>query len=353
MSAPSGLPEYVPAEQRSGDLVHRGPVDLAAWVHTRVEPAIEPEIAIIDAHHHLWVRPGDAYGVSDLRDEIDHSGHDVRATVFIECRWQYDQGAAAHLAPVGETRQVANVSRGENGHGICRGIIGFADLTDGARVEEALNAHLAVGDGRFRGVRQRAVWDPHVRPNTPGLRPGLLADEPFRQGIRTLARLGLSFDAWQYYTQLGELAELARAVPDVRIVANHAGGPIGIGPHARAGMDAFIRWKKGIADLAKCSNVVMKLGGLGMLHCGFDFHYGEEAPASEQLSTAWRPYMEHCIDCFGPERCLFESNFPVDKQTCGYGVLWNTFKRIVAAYSVAEKHALFFGTAKTAYRLDV
>jgi len=192
-----------------------------------------------------------------------------------------------------------------------------------------------------------------VRPNTLGLRPGLLADEPFRQGVRALARLGLSFDAWQYYTQLGELAELARAVPDARIIANHAGGPIGIGPHARAGMDAFIRWKKGIADLAKCSNVVMKLGGLGMLHCGFDFHYGEEAPASEQLSTVWRPYLEHCIDCFGPDRCLFESNFPVDKQTCGYGVLWNTFKRIVAAYSVTEKYALCFGTAKTAYRLDV
>jgi L-fuconolactonase len=344
---------YVHASARSGELVHRGPRALAAWLRCGGEEPLEPALPIIDAHHHLWERGEDVYGIDSFAEEIRASGHAVRASVFVECRWRYEEARDASFAPVGETRHVAALAAARATQaGLCAGIVGFADLTLGDSVQAVLEAHLAAGRGRFRGVRQRAVWDAHVRPDTPGLRPALLGEPAFRRGFAVLQRLGLAFDAWQYYHQLEEVAALARAFPQVPIVVDHTGGPIGVGPHARdpAGMRA--RWRAGLSGLARCDNVFMKLGGLGMLHCGFDFHDADAPPSSRALADAWRPFLEPCIDALGPQRCMFESNFPVDRQSAGYGVLWNAFKRVAAGCSPEEKHALFFGTACRAYRLD-
>lgn len=347
---------FLPAVTRSGELVHRPRRTLDAWLARVAEAPLEPTLPILDAHHHLWERPDDLYGIDAFAREIRAAGHDVRGSVFVECRRAYDAGAPEAFSPVGETRRVAAEADTADARGgerrLCQAIVGFADLTLGSAVAPVLEAHLQASGGRFKGVRHRAVWDAHVRPNTPGLRPGLLGDAEFRRGFAVLERLGLSFDAWQYYHQLHELVDLAHAFPAARIVVNHAGGPLGVGAHARDLAGATALWREGIRALSLCENVWIKLGGLGMLHCGFDFHYAANPPGSVELAAAWRPYLEFCIECFGADRCMFESNFPPDRQSCSYGVLWNAFKRLASGFSVADKHALFFATAQRAYRLE-
>jgi len=236
---------------------------------------------------------------------------------------------------------------------VCAGIVGYADLARGASVETVLEAMIAAGGGRFRGIRfitashsDQAAWgSPIIRP------AGLLTDPRVREGFARLAPLGLSFDAWMYHTQLGDLVDLARVFPETPIVLDHVGGAIGLGPYAGKRDEVFAEWNGKIRELAACPNVHIKLGGLGMRMFGFTHHMGELPPSSEELAAAWRPYIETCIAAFGPERAMFESNFPVDKGSCGYAALWNAFKRIAAGYSAAEKTALFAGTASKFYRL--
>jgi predicted TIM-barrel fold metal-dependent hydrolase len=236
---------------------------------------------------------------------------------------------------------------------VCAGIVGTADLSLGAAVEKVLEAEIAAGGGRFRGIRYITATHPaQAQWGSPVLRPeGLLRQPKVREGFARLAPLGLSFDAWMYHTQLGELVDLARAFPETPIVLDHVGGPIGLGPYAGRRDEVFAEWKARIGELAACPNVCIKLGGLGMRMFGFDVHLGDIAPSSEQLAAAWRPYVETCIAAFGVERAMFESNFPVDKGSCGYQALWNAMKRIAANYSAAEKAALFSGTATRFYRL--
>jgi predicted TIM-barrel fold metal-dependent hydrolase len=237
---------------------------------------------------------------------------------------------------------------------VCAGIVGYADLTLGAAVEKVLEAMITAGSGRFRGIRfitashpDQAAWGSMVtRPE------GLLTDQRVREGFARLAPLGLSFDAWMYHTQLGDLLDLARAFPETQIVLGHVGGPIGLGRYAGKRDEVFAEWSGRIRELAACPNVHVKLGGLGMRMFGFDLHTRELPPSSEELAAAWRPYIETCIAAFGPERAMLESNFPVDKGSCGYAALWNAFKRIAAGYSAAEKAALFSGTATKFYRLN-
>jgi predicted TIM-barrel fold metal-dependent hydrolase len=343
---------FVPRPERSGELVYRARAELDEWQRLRDEDPLDPQRRIIDAHHHLWERGDDVYAIEDFDTEIRASGHRVLASVFVECRWRYRVDGPELLAPVGETSHVvAEAARSDTGIGAA--IVGFADLALGDAVRPVLEAHLNAAGARFKGVRQRAVYDPYVRPATPGLRPGLLGEAGFRRGLSVLQSLGLSFDAWQYWHQLDELAALAAALPDVPIIVNHTGGPLGVGPHARDPVGMMRRWREGVRKLAYHENVIMKLGGLGMLHCGFDFHYEPLPPQSELLAAAWRPYIEFCIESFGARRCMFSGNFPVDRQSCGYGSLWNAFKRITASCSSEEKDELFLGTARRAYRLDV
>ena len=345
----------IPSRLQSGNIVR--PDD--TWLGRIAEPAIDPELPIVDPHHHLWDRPGYPYLLPDLLADTG-SGHNIRATVFVECMSMYRAKADAAMRPVGETEFVNGIAAmsASGGYGaarLCAGIVGFADLTLGDAVATVLDAHIQSGGGRFRGIRHAAgwdasdqVWNSHTRPPE-----GLYRSEVFRAGFAHLAPRDLAFDAWLYHPQLADVADLARAFPATTIVLDHVGGPIGIGPYAGRSDETFARWKAGIAAIAACSNVVVKLGGLGMKIGVFDFHQRPDPVGSEVLAAAWRPWIETCIEAFGPDRCMFESNFPVDKVTCSYAVLWNAFKRLAAGASPSEKAALFAGTASRVYRLDL
>ena len=330
------------------------PVD-QAWLDKGREDILEPGLPIVDPHHHLWERDS-RYLFDELRADLN-TGHNIVATVFLQCGAMIRAGGDPDFAAVGETEFVNGVAAmsASGLYGptrVCAGIVGHADLRLGARVRPVLEAHLRAS-GRFRGIRNSSTYSEDERlRTTPRFAPkGLLADARFREGFACLAPLDLSFDAWLYFTQLGELADLARAFPETKLILNHCGAPLGIGPYAGKREEVFAAWRQGIAELARCPNVHVKLGGLGMRVMGFGFEAKPLPPTSTDLAEAWRPYLETCIAAFGPDRAMFESNFPVDKQSCAYPVLWNAFKRIAVSYSEDEKKKLFSGTASKVYRL--
>jgi predicted TIM-barrel fold metal-dependent hydrolase len=327
------------------------------WLALHREDIIDAALPIIDPHHHLWDRAGNRYFLFDLLRDID-SGHNIRATVAVEAGAMYRRDAVAELRPVGEIEFLNGVAAisasGEYGEcRVCAGLVGHADLLRGERVVPVLEAQIRAGGGRLRGVRFISVWHPDrtARASLASAPPHVLADTKFRLGFAQLAPLGLSFDAWLYHTQLSELTDLARAFPETTLILNHVGGAIGIGPYVGKRDQVFSEWSASMRELARCPNVHVKLGGLGMRLFGFDFADHERPRSSEVLAEGWRPYVEACIETFGAERCMFESNFPVDKGSCSYAVLWNAFKRIAARYSDAEKRWLFSGTASKVYRL--
>jgi predicted TIM-barrel fold metal-dependent hydrolase len=333
------------------------PGDRDQWLAQVKEDILEPDLPICDPHHHLWDHPGRRYLIDELLADMG-SGHNVRSTVFVECMSMYRADGPAAMRPVGETEfvnGVAAMSRsGRYGPTrVAAGIVSFADLTLGEDVGPVLDAHIAASP-RFRGIRHAAGWDAsdQVRRSHTNPPPGLLGDGRFRRGFAELAHRGLSFDAWLYHPQLPDLTSLARAFPGTTIVLDHFGGPLGIGPYANRRAEVFTYWRGVIRELAGCPNVVAKLGGLVMPINGFGFHRGERPATSAELVDATRDWYLHAIDCFGPARCMFESNFPVDKASCSYHVLWNSFKRIAAGFGAGDKAALFHGTAARAYRLD-
>ena len=329
------------------------------WLDRRREEIIEPDLPIVDPHHHLVNRPETGrYLLPELLADIG-TGHNITASVYLEWLSMYRAEGAVELRPVGEI-EFANGVAAMSASGtygetrVCAGIVGYADLALGAPVERLLEAMIGAGGGRFRGIRfitashpDQAAWGSAI------IRPeGLLMDPKLREGFSRLAPLGLSFDAWMYHTQLEDLVDLARAFPQTPIVLDHVGGAIGLGPYAGKRDEVFAEWGGKIRELAACPNVHIKLGGLGMRMFGFTLHTRELPPSSEELAAAWRPYIETCIAAFGPDRAMFESNFPVDKGSCSYAALWNVFKRITAGCSAAEKQALFAGTATKFYRLS-
>ena len=332
--------------------------------HGPDEEVLEPELPICDPHHHLWDRNGERYLLHELladTGQADGQGrrHDVRSTVYVECASMYRADGPEALRPVGETEFVngmaaMSASGGYGGTRVAAGIVSFADLCLGAAVREVLDAHLGAARQRFRGIRHAAGWhaSESIRNSHSNPSEHLLLDRRFREGFAQLAPLGLSFDAWLFHAQIPELTDLARAFPDTPIVLDHFGGPLGIGPYAGLADTVFADWKRGFDELARCPNVVAKLGGINMPVNGFDWHKREPRPSSQQLADATARYYLHTIDRFGPERCMFESNFPVDKVSCSYLVLWNSFKRLAAGFSPSEKAALFHDTAKRVYRLD-
>lgn len=329
------------------------------WLSLCVEDALDPALPIVDPHHHLWNRDGHQYYLRELLADTA-SGHNIVATVFVECHAMYRAGGAEALKPVGEVEFANGIAAmsASGGFGATRaavGIVGYADLNLGSAVEEVLEAQIAAAGGRFRGVRNASVWhpDPAARGSSVIVAGDVLRRASFRAGLKRLSKLGLSFDAWMYHTQLDELVDVARAVPEANIIMNHVGGPIGIGPCEGKRDEVFAHWREGIRKVASCPNVSVKLGGLGMRLFGFDVHTGVKPPSSEQLAAAWGPYIETCIEAFGVDRAMFESNFPVDKGTCSYNALWNAFKRITADASGQDKTRLFSATAARVYRLDV
>lgn len=335
------------------------PPDREAWLNVTVEEVLDPDLPICDPHHHLWDYPHHRYLLEDLLRDTG-SGHNVQQTVFVECVSMYRTDGPDEMKPVGETEFVQGVADRSAAGGAGRtavyaGIVGFADLTLGDGVQAVLEAHLEASPGRFRGIRHAASWhaSPDIRNAHTGAPAGLMADAEFRTGLRRLHALGLSFDAWLYHTQLMELVDLARACPDGAIILDHIGGPLGIGPYRGKRDDVFAEWQGGIAELAACPNVVVKLGGMAMPMSGFGWHKQAVPPTSAQIAEAQAPYYLHCIERFGVERCMFKSNFPVDKASCSYAVLWNAFKRIVQDFSYAERRHLFHDIAAHTYRLPM
>ena len=329
------------------------------WLNLAVEPALDPDLPIIDPHHHLWDFPHVHYMFDEVLADIT-SGHNVIATVYAQCFVMYRASGPEQFRPVGETEFVNGIAAmsasGQYGPSrICAGIVGWADLMLGAAVQEVLEAHIAAGGGRVRGIRNTVCWDPDesIPRSLRKTWAGMLMDPRFRAGMSRLAPLGLSFDAWLFHTQLGELADLAAAFPETTIVVDHVGGPLRIGCYASQRNEAFNVWAAGIKRLAAFPNVVIKLGGLGMHIFGFELDHVPLPPSSELLARLWRPYIETCIDAFGPKRCMFESNFPVDKAAYSYVNGWNTFKRLTAGFSADERADLFSGTARRVYRLDL
>ena len=328
------------------------------WLARRREEAIDPALPIVDPHHHLWRMPQCPYLIEDLAADAA-AGHRVVATVYVEAHTAYRREGPEALRPVGETEfVVSEIARQEARTGastpLCAGIVGAADLALGDRVEEVLEAHVAAGRGRFRGVRLRAAAhpDPAFAPPAGAPPEGFLLRPEVQAGAACLGRLGLALDVWVFQTQLQDVAALAAACPGTRMVLNHVGGVLGIGPFEGRRGEAFPTWREDLLALARFGNMHVKLGGLCMPRVGFRFHEAELPPGSADLAAAWRPYVETCIEAFGASRCMFESNFPVDKGMCGYVEAWNAFKRIASGAGDAERADLFAGTAQRVYRLD-
>jgi L-fuconolactonase len=343
------------------------------------EPILEPDLPIVDPHHHLWDRPkamvatlaGSAHAFSRvierapryLLDELNadlSSGHNIRATVYMECGAFYRADGPRESRCIGETEFVTGVAA-MSASGLygdaraCAAMVGHADLTLGAPVAEILQAHIAAAGGRFRGIRHAGASDADADVLGPlhGRPPGLYLDAGFREGFAQLAPLGLSFDAWLLEPQLPDLIDLARAFPQTQIILDHVGTPLGLASYRGRREERFAVWRDAILALSRSANVAVKLGGLAMAFPAFDSFLAEPAAPSSQLAAEWKPYIETCIEAFGPERCMFESNFPVDLGSCSYSVLWNAFKLIAAGYSADEKTALFSGAAARIYRLNL
>src|SRR5579864_3142138 len=328
------------------------------WLDRRKEPILEPELPIIDPHHHLWQRPGWRFLLEDLLLDTG-SGHNIVATVYMEARSMYRDQGPEEMRPVGETEFANGIgamcSSGAFGKTrACAGIVGHADLTLGSRVEPVLYALVRAGGDRFRGIRHGVSWDADpsiVSPASP-VRPGLLADKTFREGVAALSRLGLSYDVSLYHPQIKEVADLAAAFPNTRIVLNHVGGVLGLSSYRNKRDEVFARWSSSIKDLAARPNVFVKLGGLGQSYTSLRFDEDAEPPSSEMVAARFRPYIETCIAAFGTPRCMFESNFPVDKISYSYHVFWNACKLMAKGASSSEKADLFAATAARCYRLN-
>jgi L-fuconolactonase len=334
------------------------PADRDGWLDLVTEEIVDPERPIVDPHHHLWrERDGMPRYLLDELWADTGSGHNIVETVFLECGAEYRPDGPRHLRPIGETEfvaeQAARSADGGAGRARIAAIVGHADLLLGEAVEEVLALHEEAGRGLFRGIRHSGARDEDPGAlMIPGRAPeGLYQDEAFRRGLKRLGELGYSYDTWHYHHQNSSFAGLARAVPETPMVLDHFGTPLGVGRFAGRRAEIFEQWKKDVAEIAGCPNVVAKLGGLAMPDNGFGWMGRDRPPTSDEFVEAQAPYYLHMIECFTPQRCMFESNFPVDRLSISYPVLWNGLKKIVQDFSEDEKDRMFFGTATRVYRL--
>ena len=332
----------------------------AEWLAQVQEETVDPSRRIVDPHHHLWRRPTGDYVLEDLWADTeavgaDKESHNVEKTVFVECRACYREDGPEHLRCIGETEFVAAAAAAsaEGAGATIAGIVSHANLTLGEDVAEVLDAHEEAGNGLFRGIRHSGARDPHPEAlRIAGRAPeGLYARDDFRRGMKVLGERGLTFDTWHYHHQNADFAALARAVPETTMILDHFGTPLGVGPYADKREEIFEAWKDDIAEIAECPNVVAKIGGLAMPDNGFGWSERTTPATSDELVAAQRRYYLHTIKCFGPERCMFESNFPVDKLSVAYHPLYNALKKIAAGFPDDEQDAMFYRTAERVYSL--
>jgi L-fuconolactonase len=335
--------------------VVRQPQPEARWLLQSREESIEPALEVIDAHHHFSEHWG-GYMPQDLLE--DGVGHNVVATVYVQCGWQYRSDGPDALKPIGETEAVVAATRMHDDQRtqtrVAAAIVGYADLRLGAAVDRVLEAQIEAGAGRFRGVRNSGARHASFRHGVlPRPMSGLYSDPAFREGYARLKTYGLSFDAWIYHTQIAEVVELAKRFPDVPLIVDHIGGVLGVADYEGRAQVARREWLLPMARLAQCPNVSVKIGGLGTAIFGFDFSSRPVPPSSLELANAWRPLVETTLALFGTERCMFESNFPVDRSSASYGVVWNALKRLAHGATPDEKRRLFCENAKRIYGIDL
>ena len=329
------------------------------WLALTTEQTLEPDIPICDPHHHFWVhRPEPVdyqrYLLPELAGDVG-SGHNVRSTVFIEVRGEYRKDGPAEMKPVGEVEYVQTIADASaaGSHGPTKAaaaIIGHADLKLGKGVLPVLEAMEGASPNRFRGVRHSVGWDESPELVNREIK-GALGTNEYRSGAKVLADMGLILENSLYFHQASELADFANALPELSIVLNHIGGLVRVGPYANRDNEVLPAWRKGIEEMAKCPNIVLKLGGVGQTRFAYGWDQLEKPIGSEELAGELAPLMEHCIQQFGPDRCMFESNYPVDKISYSYNVLWNAFKRLSKGYSTTERAAMFHDTAARVYSI--
>lgn len=322
------------------------------------EPIVDPGQNIIDAHHHLYDRPAARYLLDDMLRDIS-VGHAVKASVFIQARANYRETGRQMLKPVGETEFANQVAincleRTHNSKHVCAGIVGYADLMLGDAVRPVLEAHQIASEERFKGVRMPLTWDKDASLLNPAYPTAfdLMENHTFHRGFAQLASFGLSFDAWLFFHQIPQLTQLARRFPEIPIVLNHCGGVLGVNHYRGQHSEVRRFWLAALTDLAKCDNVMVKLGGLGLPQTGLGSSDANGRFNSQELATIWRPWIEPCIELFSTSRCMFESNYPADKASHTYTTGWNAMKRMTTTASAEEKDNLFQGTAARFYRLQ-
>ena len=327
-----------------------------SWLDQVIEPVVDPNQRICDPHHHLWDHPTHRYLLDEFLIDVN-DGHRVEHTVFVECASMYRATGDEAFKPVGETEFVNGIAAmsasGNYGEPrIASAIVSFADLMS-PQIERVLASHASASE-RFRGIRHAAGWHPDsaIRNSHSDPFEGMLSSPQFRRGFKILVDQGWSFDAWLYHSQIDELTDLASTFPEANIVLDHFGGPLGIGPYAGQATQVFENWKRSVSVLSQLENVKVKLGGLVMPVNGFGLHKRAQPPTSDELVALTRQYYLAAIEFFGVERCMFESNFPVDRQSCSYRVLWNAFKKLVQDFSTDERDQLFYRTAMETYRID-
>ncbi len=333
-----------------------------AWLDQVREDIVDPERAIIDPHHHIWKKRFNRDYVLEQYWSDTNSGHNIVKTLFMECRAFYDKDAAEHLQSVGETKYIAELAKQSkadtDNQAFIAAIVAHTDLTRAGESEEllieAIAQHQQNSDGLLRGFRHSAAHD--KRPEdlliVSAAPPYLHGKESFRKGLRIIAEQGLSYDSWHYHHQNLDFLDLARDVPECTMILDHFGTPLGVGIYRSCKDEIFQQWKEDISEIAKCENVYAKLGGLAMPDNGFGWDKAERPPTSDEFIRHQQRYYMHTIECFGPERCMFESNFPVDRLSINYHVLWNAYKKMTQDFSEAEKKALFYGTAEKVYSMQ-
>lgn len=322
------------------------------WLDLVMEEVVEPDLPIVDSHHHVWPPAGMLpYGADEWWADVT-SGHRIEQSVFMECHASYWTEGPEHLRPAGESEFVAALDA-TLPRRLIAGIVSFADLTRDD-VDDVLDAHLEASGGLFRGVRDALARAERIEGlRLPGRAPeGKFRDPSFQRGVARLGDRGFTYDSWHYHYQNREFLELARAVPHTVMVLDHFGTPLGVGPYSTQRDEIFQQWKLDIAELAACPNVVAKLGGMAMGFNGYGWDTADAPPTSGEFAQAQAHYYRYAMECFGPERCMFASNFPIDRTSVSYRVLWNAFKLLTADFSADERTAMFSGTARRVYRLE-